>query len=434
MEYYQRYDSHNDSKKGLFGNYFWLLILIPIIFGLIWVVPYLIEQEAIKSKIRDYEVQSYTINSKKIEPETKIEYYNCVTTNLPSLPLIITTEAAKTGSRGSVKSSPKVSNPSTPSKSSGDSNTSSWYTPKENVKTNNFKSDSIKQNPIKTGDNSNYGNNYDTNFGGIFGSTRQRSRNNPQTKCQERYYTVYNYVMNDTSGDRHYFGYNLVSSNLNPNNWSQWQVGDSIARIKEYENYFLSGIDPIFSPSQNQTLSYEKQIPAEPQLYGQFNLKIDQVWQYSENIFEPFGAEDMKYFNSELMKVNSFLNAKPQSKQVNVRLFIVPDSYDDYLRQLCIKWKGCNKNDLIFTIQLTKDKQIARVQGYSWSPTGYDIAIELDSELVAAKSNMKDQKDFDSVLTQIKNKTKDKFIRQEMSEYKYIREALERQVKRERAK
>jgi hypothetical protein len=425
MEYYQRYDSQDNSEKSFSGNYFWVLILVPVIFGLIWLVPYLIEQEAIKSKIRDYEIQSYLISSKKVEPETKTEYYNCVTTSL-SLPLTITAEAAKTSGR----SSPKVSNPSTPSKSTGNSNTSSWYTPKDT--TNNFKSDSLKQNPVKTGDNSNLNN---TNFGGIFGSTRGSRNNNAKTtRCQERYYTVYNYVMDDSGGDRHYFGFNLGSANQNPNGWNDWQIGDPVAKIKEYENYFLSGIDPIFSPTQTETLTYSKQIPDEPKTYGTFDLKVDQVWQFSENIFADFSSDEMKYFNQELMKVNSFLNAKPQSKQVNVRLFLVPDNYDDYLRQLCIKWKGCNKNDLIFTIQLTKEKQIARVQGYSWSPTGYDIAIDLDSDLVAAKTNLKDQKDFDSVLSQIKTKTNSKFIRQEMSEYRYIREALERQVKRERAK
>jgi hypothetical protein len=365
-----------NSDNKIIKIIFIIIIGIGVIYASIVGFQYLVEQEAIKSKIRDYEVLSYSIVDKKIESSEVVEKYDCRVVDLninKNLFGSLITEAKTTTS--------KMTKTPTP--------------------TNN-RSQKVYTSP---------------------------KQNQNTVKCRERIITLYDYWIKDSSGYKYYFARGSISPNLIPNNWNNWKIGDPIAKVTEYENYFLSGIDPIFSPMQAEILSFDKNIPPEPQAEGEFETQIKQVYFVSPNQQFSFDSTEQILFNRQLMKVNSILNNSTNKKQVNLQVFLIEEGMDDYLRQVCIKRLGCNKNDLILTIQLDKSKNITRIMGYSWSPSGFDIAIELDKVAFENKMSINNFSQFESFLNLTKDTIITKFERKEMSEFKYIREELERQVK-----
>ena len=183
---------------------------------------------------------------------------------------------------------------------------------------------------------------------------------------------------------------------------------------------------------QVEKLSFDDFIPQEPKLSGEFQTQIDQVQFISPNNIFGYTLDQRNTINKALMKLNSELNNKENAKQINLQIFIIEENMDDYLRQICIKRLGCNKNDLILTIAIDKDKKITRIMGYSWSPSGFAIALELDNISYTQKLNLNTEADYAKFLETTKTLIKTKFERKEMKEFKYIREELERQVQAKR--
>ena len=369
---------------------------------------YQAEQEAIKVRIRDWEVRSYSVVEKKIEPRLTSEKYDCRMVFEPNISNqnysqnffgTITTQAKSTKT---TTTKTKVSNPKPTTNTNKDSKTFDKIEPNQP----NIKPNVRPVQPVQT------------------------------LQCKERYYTVYDYWMRDSGDQKYTFATGLLSNNANPSgtnkNWKNWSVGDPIAKIKEYENYFLSGIDPIFSPMQVEKLSFDDFIPQEPKLSGEFQTQIDQVQFISPNNIFGYTLDQRNTINKALMKLNSELNNKENAKQINLQIFIIEENMDDYLRQICIKRLGCNKNDLILTIAIDKDKKITRIMGYSWSPSGFAIALELDNISYTQKLNLNTEADYAKFLETTKTLIKTKFERKEMKEFKYIREELERQVQAKR--
>ncbi len=402
----------------------YIVIIISVIIMILGLSTYFFNdhkyQEEIKSKIRDTEVRHYTITSKEIVTRSIDEPYNCfIVTNGNSywsaLPFEITSEAkgssgrSSSGSKSGSKSTPKTTPKSTP-KAIPNTNTTPII-PRTYRSTKNGNSIEYDQD-IAPDDNQ-------------INPLKGRAPSGKRWSCLYRSVNRYDYIVTDNDSSSYVFAKNSLSRDENPDNWNTINAGDPIAKIVEYENYFLAGTDPIFSPLKGQSLPLQEILLKEPNLTGVKNMRINQVYQ-TEKYYSP---QDLDFVNFELMKVNSFLNNSENKKQVNIQIFFTNTDQEDYLRQLCIYRDGCNKNDLILTISLD-NYNIKRIQGYSWSPTGFVIAIKLDSELTANPTSIKDRASISQLLSKIQNLTKNQFVRKEMSEFKYIKQQIERQVQK----
>jgi hypothetical protein len=383
---------------------------------------------SLKAKIIDREVRSYTITQKEITTNYVDESYGCILVSndnyhLASLNYLPTIIAKGTGGKsgGGTKSTPKTTPKTTPTP-----------TPKTSPKIIPVP---IPINPTPTKPRSN--NQQKNQDGTIDHDTDVAPDDNPlnplkgkapyrsKWRCNHRQVPRYTYFMRD-NGDKYYnFATNQVNRDPVPEGWNDYEVGTPVARIVEYENYFLAGTDPIFSVAKNQSLSLQSKLIKEPETYSRMSNLIDQVYQ-TEQFYTP---EDLKIMEKSLMAANSELNNKENKKQVNIQLFFIPEEDDDYIRQECIFREGCNKNDFILTIQLTKDKIVKRIQGYSWSQSAYPIALKLDSDYTATPTKIETVQDFTKFMDTLKELTKSKFERKEMSEFKYVKEELERQLK-----
>jgi hypothetical protein len=398
-----------------------IVFLIVMVVGLTtWGIYDNQYQSELKEKIRDYEVRHYTIASKEIVTRQTDEPYNCFlvaipnnfwATTLPSLEVYSEAKAStaksssgkSSGSRTAPKSTPAPKQPANPNPPT---------TPRSGKNTKNGNNIDYDQDTAPDDNPTN--------------PIRGRAPSGRYWRCLYRTINRYDYVATDTDSSSYVFASNRPSNTENPDNWNSISVGDPIAKIVEYENYFLAGTDPIFSPLKNQKLDLQDSLIKESDLGGIKSTRINQFYQTAQF----FNPQELEQANLDLMKTNSFLNNKDNKKQVNIQLFITPESQEDYIRQICIYRDGCNKNDLILTVSLDDNKNIKRLQGYSWSPTGFDIAIKLDSELTSTPTSLKNNQDIQTLLSRIQSLTADKFVRKEMSEFKYIKEQVERQVQK----
>jgi hypothetical protein len=404
----------------MFNKYIIILLCIFTILG--FITFGLVKQQeydnALKAKIIDREVRSYTITQKEISTTYIDESYGCILVSNDN-PHLASLMYAK-GSAGS-KSTPKSTPKTTPAP-----------TPKTSPKIIPVP---IPISPPKTQPRSN--SQQKNNDGTIDHDTDTAPDDNPlnplkgkapyrsKWRCNHRTVPRYTYYMRD-NGDKYYnFASNLVNREPAPEGWNDYNIGTPVARIVDYENYFLAGTDPIFSVAKNQTLSLQSKLIKEPQTYSRMSNLIDQVYQTEQF----YSSEDLKTMEKTLMATNSELNNKENKKQVNLQLFFINESDDDYIRQLCIFREGCNKNDFILTLQLSTDKTIKRIQGYSWSQSAYPIALKLDSDYTTTPTKIENIQDFNNFLDKLKTLTKEKFERKEMSEFKYVKEELERQLK-----
>jgi hypothetical protein len=416
----------------MFNKYVIITLSIFTILGLI-IFGFNKQQEyenALKAKIIDQEVRSYTITQKEISTNYIDESYGCILVSNENPHLASLYYAKGSGGRssggrssGGSKSTPKSTPKTTPTP-----------TPKTNPKIIPVP---IPITPPKTKPRTN--SQQKNNDGTIDHDTDVAPDDNPTNplkgkapyqskwRCNHRQVPRYTYFMRD-NGDKYYnFASNLVNREPAPDGWNDYQIGTPVARIVDYENYFLAGTDPIFSVAKNQTLSLQSKLIEEPKTYSRMSNLIDQVYQ-TEPFFNP---EDLKVIEKSLMAVNSELNNKENKKQVNLQIFLINENDDDYIRQLCIFRQGCNKNDFILTIQLATDKTIKRIQGYSWSQSAYPIALKLDSDYTSTPNKIESVQDFNNFLDKLKALTKEKFERKEMSEFKYVKEELERQLKKQ---
>jgi hypothetical protein len=393
-------------------------IVIAILAGLTFGVYQYQDQkykEELKAKILDYEIQSYNIISKDVISKNYEEPYNCILVNSLNSPLAMNVEQVKSSSK---------------SGSSSKSTTKPTPTPKVIPKTTP-KSNSTSPPPRSNNKNKNNDGSYDHDTDvapddNLINPLKGRAPNNKKWRCLYQTKTKYDFVMKDSANNSYTFATNSLDKNLIPEGWNEYQVGSPIAKKVEYENYFLAGTDPIFSTSKNQNLDLKDKLIQEPNPYGKFNLKINQVHQIDIN----YSNEIIKEFNQELMNTNSELNNKDNKKQVNLQMYLLQENMDDYVRQLCLNREGCNKNDFILTIQMNSEKKVTRIQGYSWSSSAYPIALKLDSEYVSQNKKILGVNEFKEFLNLLKAQIKEKFERKEMSEFKYIKEELERQIKK----
>ncbi|MGL4758259.1 MAG: hypothetical protein ACRCXZ_02910 [Patescibacteria group bacterium] len=366
-------------------------------------------KDPIQEKFVDYEVRHYNITAKDVIYKTIDSPYNCYIASIDKFELKLPEiQAQAKGGKGGGSSKG----------SSGSSKGGIKFTPKPNSG-NSTTPYPRSNNRIKNGDKYEYDQDIapDDN---LTNPIKPRAPSGKKWLCSYRQEVRYDYVVTDSDDSKYIFGTNLLTSNENPDNWNKINIGDPVAKIVEYENYFLAGTDPVFSPMKNLPLSYQTIIKDESKTYGTKNMQIDQVFQTSDF----YSKSDLDIMNKDLMLTNAFLNNKDNKKQVNLQLFFIKEDEDDYLRQLCVHRDGCNKNDLILTIQLNSSKEVKRIQGYSWSPTGFEIATQLDSDLTAKPNSINNQDDFNSFLERTKNLIKERFIRKEMSEFKYIKDSL----------
>ena len=365
----------------------------------------------LKAKIRDLEIRHYTITSKNIIKRFVDEPYGCY----------ISFESFNSATSFEVQSEAKGSSSKSNSKSSG--------SPPSSSKNNTAppKSSTPPRSNSRTKQGNNY--QYDQDISPDDNPQQPSKGKAPSGKrwiCNYRSVPRYDYIAKDSDNSSYIYGNNLGSENENPDNWNSVNVGDSLAKMVEYENYFLAGTDPIFSPMKSEKLSYQEILFQEAKTYGPKNTLIDQVFQ-PKKFFED---TDLKTMNTTLMKTNSFLNNSENKKQVNLQLFYTDEGQDDYIRQLCVMRDGCNKNDLILAIQLDQNKVIKRIQGYSWSQSGFDIAIKLDSDLTTTSNKISNIDEYNIFLTKTQELIKEKFVRKEMSEFKYIKDSLILNLKR----
>jgi hypothetical protein len=374
-------------------------------------------QTELKQKIRDYEVRHYYIKSKEIVTRQIEEPYNCFLVAIPNntwsynpqnLEIISEAKASSksSGSRSAPKSTPAPKSPTKPTTPSSPTTPRSGKATKNGNKINydqEVAPDDSPTNPLKG-----------------------RAPSGRYWTCLYRTINRYDYIALDSDNSSYVYASNRPSNQENPDNWNALNVGDPVAKIVEYENYFLAGTDPIFSPLKNQKLDIQDKLIKEPDLTGPRSMFINQFYQTSQ----VFNDQDITQANLELMKVNSILNNETNKKQVNIQIFVTSEDQEDYVRQICIYRDGCNKNDLILTISLDNNKTIKRIQGYSWSPSGFDIAIKLDSDLTSTPTSLKNIQEIQTLLQKIQSLTQEKYIRKEMSEFKYIKEEIERQVRK----
>jgi hypothetical protein len=412
----------------MFNKYVIIILSILTILGLI-IFGFNKQQEydnALKAKIIDREVRSYTITQKEISTNYIDESYGCilVSNENPHLASLYYAKGSSGGrSSGGSKSTPKSTPKTTPAP-----------TPKTTPKIIPVP---IPITPPKSKPRTN--SQQKNNDGTIDHDTDVAPDDNPTNplkgkapyqskwRCNHRQVPRYTYFMRD-NGDKYYnFASNLVNREPAPEGWNDYQIGTPVARIVDYENYFLAGTDPIFSVAKNQTLSLQSKLIKEPETYSRMSNQIDQVYQTEQF----YTDDDLKSLEKSLMAVNSELNNNENKKQVNLQIFLINENDDDYIRQLCIFRQGCNKNDFILTLQITNDKIIKRIQGYSWSQSAYPIALKLDSDYTATLNKFESVQDFNNFLDKLKLLTKEKFERKEMSEFKYIKEELERQLKKQ---
>lgn len=372
------------------------IILIIFTFSLYYFVNTENAKAELAKKILDYEILSYSIITKTIKTVQVEEPYNCYIVNNDYSPITKVNAVSKSKSPTKPSIAPKI-------------------TPKTTPKSNISPSPPLRSN------------NKSKNPDGSYDYDQDKSPVNPTNlapqgkkwRCMYRTINKYDYVMTDSDKQEYIFATRQDSGNLIPEEWNNYQVGSPIAKKKQYENYFLAGTDPIFSPIRSQKLFYQDKIISEPVPYGKFNNLINQVQQTDNQL----NNDELKVMNNQLMEVNTWLNNQDNQKQINLQIVIANEDMDDYLRELCIARDGCNKNDLILMVQLDQDKIIKRVQGYCWSTTGFDIAIELDSQLTSQKIKFNPTQFLDIS----KNLIVKKYIRKEMSEFKYIKEELIRQ-------
>jgi hypothetical protein len=378
-----------------------LIALVLVIGSLIFIYGFDNSNQVVSAKLQDYETQSYNIVTKEIKTRTFNEPYGCY--------LVDNSLLFKVQAKSTTKTNPKSTTPKTTPKPKQNNNSPPLIQPRSNNRskntdgTNDFDQDLPPDNPRAT-----------------------PAPYNKRWRCLDRLVTRYDYIMTDSASNVYTFASGQSSPNAVVEGWDQYQIASPIAKRVPYENFFLAGSDPIFSPLKTEKLSYQSLLIPEPLTKGRFDLSIDQVGQ-TNNQFSP---ELLLEMNKSLMKVNSTLNNSTNKKQVNIQIIFLDSEMDDYIRQLCIFRDGCNKNDLILTIQLTPNKTITRIQGYSWSTTGFDIAIELDSDYTSKPQSISNSQEFSTFISKLESLTISKFQRKEMSEFKYIKEELIRQTQR----
>lgn len=379
-----------------------LIALVLVIGSVIYLFSYDNSGSVVAAKLQDYETQSYTITSKEVKSRTFNEPYGCYLVD-NSLLFQVQAKAPST------KSSPKSTTPKATPKPKQNNNSPPLVQPRSNNRSKNtdgtydFDQDLPPDNPRAT-----------------------PAPYNKRWRCLDRLVTRYDYAMGDSANNNYTFATGQSSSNAPVEGWDLYQVGSPIAKRVAYENFFLAGTDPIFSPLKSEKLSFQDKLIPEPLTKGKFDLNIDQVGQ----TYNQYPSDVLIEMNKQLMKLNSTLNNSTNKKQINVQLIFLDEDMDDYIRQLCIHRDGCNKNDLILTIQLNPTKVIKRIQAYSWSTTGFDIAIELDSQYTSTPQTINNIQEYTSFLSKLESLTISKFQRKEMSEFKYFKEELIRQTQK----
>lgn len=190
-----------------------------------------------------------------------------------------------------------------------------------------------------------------------------------------------------------------------PPRWTEIQLGDPSSRTHVYDNYLKASPDSILVRHGGSD-KYKKLIPAYPiNIYDYY--KVNRFINMGINITN----EDIKWWNTELMKINSNLGPK---KQVNI-IIVTVSADPDYVFALEEAWIGGKKNDFIVVLSVTSFPKIDWVRVISWT-SRKDLMIEIRDEI----SNIGNITRKEEISNLIKSKIEEKFVRRKMAEFDFL--------------
>lgn len=198
---------------------------------------------------------------------------------------------------------------------------------------------------------------------------------------------------------------------VEPKRWDQVKIGEPASKKEYVTNYILASPDSLFHTKsfQDDNVKYGKWLPSYNTVYDYY--RYHHVYNMVPSL------KESKQYNDAIGNILKSLGAK---KQVNIDMVFVPTDDRNYKNALARHWLGGKKNDVVVVIGITQYPKIAFADAFTFANSTHNemlvVKLQQDIEAVGDVSKVND------VVNVINDDTTKYFHRDNMSNYKYLKD------------